>query len=490
MNKHLLHFCIALVILPIFITMFTPSTLKAGEFKPFAQFMQQFEFSDAGTVYKKYNVSSTDQHFLPVSRIRIGFNYIQSENLSATYIMQLGGTGTGELYGTTSDNGSDFDSEWTVISVRELYIDYTFQNTDAHVRMGTQSFTMPSFAFGSAVFNTRASGIFFTLPINEHIKLGSAWFRSYSNDEASASLDYEANEFGGDDADIFALMSTFTYNGFRFAPWVMYAHIGNKAGEDGGFGAYGRNQYVDNKFLYGTTFDVAYIGASFELTHFAPFRFAIDAYYSNARLNPSSYSSNQYDKDINGFFVGAVASYTTDYGVPTIKGWYSSGDKDVTELYGYISPDRPNVDETTGKFGQPFDLVSLFGGTSIWGGMQMLDSGYSSYASNSPAGTWGVILEWDKISFMEKMSHTLRFGLIVGTNDIKDSAIQTVKTNLGYLGTGDIIYEIDFNTKYFIYKNFLLSVELGWLHGDYERYMEPGEGDDIYRVAFNFMYNF
>ena len=432
---------------------------SAGEFKPNAQFINQFSGGNSGSHYNtRWNIGN-DEHFQGILRLRIGFDYIASENLSATFLTQIGVPNAEGMYGNnnTSDQ-STFDGYLDNVMVRLAYVDWMLPTTAVKVRMGFQPFALPAFTFGSGVLDTRGAGVTIAAPINENIAMSAFWTRAASND---ANVSNFINR-GGDDADIFALTADFKYDGFRVAPWAMYLMAGRNV--DKMTRSLNSLPYMGN----GVSTDIWYAGIATELTMFDPFRFALDAYYSSVSWEDGL--NTNYDSQ-NGFLVNAVASYRTNWGTPALKGWYSSGDDKTGDVP---------------KYGRPATIAGLFYPTTILFYDFELNGGLANHLNGDPAGTMGAIVEWAGLSFVDKLSHILRVGYIVGTNDLGPLGTGT----LTYMSTEDSVIEIDLNTRYQMYKNLTTRLDFGYLMTDFNKEFFNNEDEDIFRASLSFVYSF
>ncbi len=453
---------------------------SAGEFVPNAQFINQYVFGDGGQALDGSKaMTDQDDNFVAQLRLRLGFDYVASETLSGTFLFEVGVYEYGQTGATQLDNSMGGMDEASNFEVRLAYVDWMVPNTDVSVRMGMQPFAMPAFAFGSAVLDGRGSGITVAAPINENIDLTAAWLRVEHADGSNGHHN---------DYDAFALIADFNYDGFRVAPWAMYA----MKGKETGLNMYNVMPFTSSAAAYqvaDTEMNAWWLGASFELSMFDPFMFALDAYYSDADFDATGTAVNGgKDFDMNGFYVGASASYKTSNGTPALKAWYASGN-DYSAGSGY-------------ELRQPAVLVGGFNATSIMFGDQVMDTdGYSDLGYYNPAGTWGVLLEWADFSFVEKLSHTARIAYIKGTNDDEGVGFDAFSQNgslLGYLTSKDDVVEVNFNSSYEIYKNFVATLELGWLTADFGRRngvsiteaLGKDADDDIFRSALSFKYTF
>lgn len=443
---------------------------SAAEFKPSAQFINQYTFGSNG----ESQLGSVNgpvgelPNFQARTRIQLGFDYIASENLSATFLMRVQ-----QYYGT-----GEFDSAWDQVLIRLAYIDWTVPNTEVSVRMGYQPVSLPAFAFGSNVVDARGSGITVNAPINENIAVSALWTRMAASnagvgeDSAGATFDYNKSY-----ADLFAVVADFNYDGFRVAPWVAYANIrnnetGSKVEDGETIYSYAFSSIGDFSDIGGNyKMDMWLIGASFELSMFDPFTFALDAYYSNASLDEGGK-----DYDADGFFVGASFAYKTEYATPALKMWYASGVDEEQE--------NANGDDFMGAA----YFAPCFGATSImFDNYPMADSYVELANGGSATGLWGIMLDVSDISFIEKLSHQFVIAYMEGTNDLEGDA----GTSLNMLGKDDSVIEVNFNSTYQIYKNLSTTLQLGWLAPNFEKETsENNYNDDIIRAAISFTYKF
>ncbi len=421
---------------------------SAGEFKPVLQFAEEFSYGDAGT-------NDQLENFNAVTRIRFGFDYVASEDLSATILFQYGGYHWG-----TFEPDNDGEAH---LKMRLAYIDWTLPSTDVKVRMGRQAVVAPSYAFGSPVLDSRADAISINGNVNENISLGLAWMRADRNLRNDKDVITRYN-YGYDTTDALMLNAEFAYDGFKVAPWAVYAHKqhGAESGITQHFNIDGVNADAD---LY-------IIGASAELNMFDPFVFAVDALYNNIKYhNMAPLAEDSYD----AFYVAAKASYKLSNGVASLGGWYSTGS------------DRENNDNGFVVLDGGFSASSVLFDGNIVGS----DPYTNVMGSDSPFGTWGVIAEYAGFSFLENLSHTARVLYIEGTNENQPNAYNPGFGDSIELTEDDSAIEIDFDTTYQIYKNLSATLQLGYVFFDQSN-LAAGEeeADDIFRSALTFVYKF
>ncbi|MDE7013014.1 MAG: outer membrane homotrimeric porin [Mailhella sp.] len=451
---------------------------SAGEFKPVLQFAEEFSYGDAG--YK------SQENFNATTRIRFGFDYVASEDLSATILFQYGGYS----WGTNNDAKFTRDPD-ADLRMRLAYIDWTLPNTDVKVRMGRQAVVAPSYAFGSAVLDGRADAVSVNGNINENISLGFAWMRL----DSSSSDKYKNGSLQApdDDADALMLNAEFAYDGFKVAPWAVYAHKQRKA--KSGIMPFEHEDVKKEIDLSGFTkngldpvADLYIIGASAELNMFDPFVFAVDALYSNVTYH-NVQDSEYYDDSLDAYYVAAKGSYKFSNGVASLGGWYSNG----LELRENHKFDNAFVVLDGG-----FSASSVLFDGNVVGGDEFTN--VANGGLDSPFGTWGLIAEYAGFSFLENLSHTARILYVEGTSKIDNNSnrsltYRTDRTDVFsrsyFLTEDDSAIEIDFDTTYQIYKNLSATLQLGYVFFDQSN-LAAGEeeADDIFRSALTFVYKF
>ena len=463
---------------------------SAGEFKPVFQLAEEFTYGDAGA-YSPENFNAT-------TRIRFGFDYVASEDLSATILFQYRNGSWG------NNNGNDFTADHELSAMgtgshfrmRLAYLDWTIPSTDVKVRMGRHAVVAPSYAFGSAILDGRGDGITITSALNDNINVGFTWVRIDSGVRGSDKyLDKfgNAKPFGtwgyADDSDAVMLNAEFAYDGFKVAPWLMYAST-QKGAEAYLFTS--DNNILSSRSPYFSDFaaDSFVIGASAELNMFDPFVFAIDALYSNTKLHNANTLDDPFVEDsLDGFYIGAKASYKFDNGTASLGGWYATGN-----------------DWNEGNFNRNDNgFVLLDGGfsasTILFDGNMVGVDGFTNVmngGTDSPFGTWGIIAEYANFSFIENLSHTARVLYVKGTSEnetaVAGTYYRTSNSLLGNFTKDDSAIEIDFDTTYQIYKNLSATLQLGYAIFD-QSDLDPldatlKEQDDIFRSALTFVYKF
>ncbi len=431
-------------------------------------------------------------------RMRVGLNLIVSEQLSATLELQVGGGGNNGVWGAGSHSVTNVTlDQWGLsntpnVTARFAFLDWVVPNTQVKVRMGFAAGYLPSATGMNPVLASDGIGqIAITAPINDWVSVTAAWLRPAANNAFGTLAVSNIQEKGaGNTVDLFQITVPMKFDGVNVTPWAVVGSVGGNVDRIGT--PYGVNQggfdfrpsaaairYAGNPALTARDGFAWWLGGALSVTKFDPFSFALDAFYSSLQ---NKHAQNRRA----GWFVGASASYKTQYGVPTLKVWYASGDDKKIKN----GSERPIA---IGPWFTP-------GASTMFGGRYGVAS---TLAVASPAGTWGISAQWNNASFMENLFHSLRVTYVRGTNsqrmlaDITNGSTGITRVfPTGYLSTADSAVEIDFDTTYNIYKNLAAMLEIGYVVQNFNSRLRTPVGDpsfkytNAWRVALNFKYTF
>ncbi len=455
--------------------------------------------------------------FAAQQRVRLQLDAVASEALSGTVAFEIGD----QTWGNAGSGGA-LGADGIRIEVRSAYLDWIVPNTELSFRMGIQPITLPNVAGGSAVLDDMAAGVVASYKINDMASVGFAWVRPYNDNWSNDDSNFADNPSNYlDNVDLFALFVPLSGDGWKVTPWVLGGAIGVNAVQsmvERAIDSDGANGNNGNAAGYVTSGLVPAYAMS------AAGALAIDRGISPARaardiLNDSSYGTAfwaglpmafQYDAwnfeldinygsvsglgDVNGFsldrrgwLVKGLAEYQMDWGTPGLFAWYGSGDDDDlsngSEMMPYLNP----CGNFTSFMGDGNEL-----GYSIWSGNDNL--GYDLMLNYS--GTWGIGLQITDLSFVEKLTHTIRVAYWGGTNssemaDVIGNAYGGVGAGGFYLTTDDHLVEINFDSTYEIYENLDAILQVGYIfNGVNSDTWDLDEKRDGYRVGLMFNYSF
>ena len=207
-------------------------------------------------------------------------------------------------------------------------------------------------------------------------------------------------------------------------------------------------------------------GLTGEITAADPFRLAWS-------VNYGTFDSGEEALNRSGWYASLLAEYKLDWGTPGIYAWYSSGDDD----------DPTNGSERLPSFDYNNECTSGFSGFGTLGTWTI---GRDAVLGYTLAGTWGFGARIRDLSFIDKLSHTIRVNFYNGTNaprmaryikgelDVPGHAgrslygtasdFNNVNTNGGiYLTQRDYAAEFGIMSSYQIYDNLRLLVEANYI---------------------------
>jgi hypothetical protein len=448
-------------------------------------------------------------------RIRTQIGFIISENLSAVYGIQVGILTWGRAGDAAGINsGGQMDADHANIGTHLAYLDWLIPSTDIQVRMGIQSIALPSTPMGTPVLNSQAAGIALSSPLTDWLALTAMWLRpydAYAGDNAGAEPRF-------DEMDIFGLILPVDIAniGVKITPWFMYSLVGagsgyydylftgdaaNNVGKiytDGG----GNPVTVDASARDSRT-SVFWIGTHLEFNLLDPLVFNVEAVYGKLRQTEVAGLGGA-DFDLgpdhrlgtSGWFVGATLDYTLEFGngysmKPGIFGWWASGDSASAHKTGKLGR-LPTLSQNNAALGP-----------TSFGTAGTFSIGRDSAVTATGLGSWGVGIQLAEVSFIEDLSHTLRFAYYRGTNSsagVRDNGNESVfpyASDAVYLTDKDHVFEVNFNHSYAVYENLTAILELGWLHlsadgdtwrNDARRNAESGQDAWKAQLTFNFSF--
>ena len=395
-------------------------------------------------------------NFRASTRLRTQIDVIADENLKGVVFFEIGHQNWGE-----KASGAALGNDGKEVKVRYSYVDWVIPQTSAQVRVGLQPFGVPTFAVPMAVLDTDGAGITVSGQFTENVGAALFWLRPYNQ--------YDSDHNVHDAMDVVGLTVPLTFDGVKVTPFGMYSVIGKDTQFGGGANnlngvangllpAGGADLVVGSNDDHGNAW---WAGITGELTMFDPFRIAADFAYGSVDMG----EIGNFDLKRSGWYAALSADYKLDFMTPGLIGWYASGDDD-NAMDG--SERMPVIDSDValtsyGFDGGTYNRSATFNGTSL-------------------AGTWGILAELKDISFIEDLTHVVRFGYIQGTNNTAMVTGGWVggMTDVGndlYLTTKDGMWEVNIDSQYQIYKDLSLCVELGYINLDYD---ESIWGNDTY----------
>ncbi len=505
----------------------------AIDFKVKGQWMYSF-----GLVDTNFNNSpggttpgvTTTDAFQAQQRVRLQIDAVASEALSGTVFFEIGDQSWGK-----NDDGAALGTDGLAVKVKNAYIDWYVPNTELSVRMGIQSIDTPSVAGGPAILSDDVAAVMANYTFNDNVSLTLGWLRFINDNltqrELAGAINYQQGTKNYlDNMDAFYLSVPIRGENWSVNPWGMVGFYGDNAlmDIDGTTESYftinyGRAglipqtrsaQLIIGSYDEGpgsnfnvseqpfTAFYFVGIPITLQMNHW---NFELDfnygavessgtyAVYLPANIkNYGTYPAHwedglRADMSRSGWLIKGLVEYKFDFGTAGLFAWYGSGDNDnVTdgsEMMPYIAPN--------GNF------TSFLGDGELgWG----IDRSYDLQLSY--AGSWGIGLQLKDFSFMDNLSHTLRVAYWGGTNHPDNVRYIATpygdETNYTYMVKGDYLVEVNFDTKYEMYENFDVHLQLGYIYNGintdhWNNHRNPNfavGNNDGYKATTTFVYSF
>lgn len=394
-----------------------------------------------------FDSETKEDSFFAMQRARTIFEFIASENLKAVLQFEIGNLRWG------ADGGGALNTDGDNVRTKHAYLQFKLPNTDVEMKAGLQFVALPS-TLGSHILSADVAAFVASIPFNDMLGLTLGWARPY--DQANKNPDDTSKKWN-DEVDVFMGILPVSMDGVSLKPFVAVS----RWGKDFNHPEIGMTD--KNSTMW-------HAGLNFAVTMLDPITIGGDFNYGNVKWTD--------DFKQSGWIADLAVSYKMDMVTPQLFGFYESGeDSDSTD-----SKRMPVIGTDGGAFGPG---VALGQQTALGGGDSFVRSLLGGYQNQQGAiGAWGVGAALRNITFMDDLSHVLVAYYAKGTNAEENETLMTKK---------DSLWEVDFNTKYQMYENLALILELayakvklddmGWNRGDLAK-------DALYQGKIGFSYNF
>jgi len=446
-----------------------------------------------------FDKNSEDNTFGIGQRMRTTFQFIANENLKGVLETQIGSNNWGNgLYsigagrtptaaaaGTASANSAGNGN----IMLRQGYVDFKVPSTQISAKVGFQGVSLPAaVGGGSAIFDDQVGAVVVSSPVTENISLLGGFARLV---DKNAYGSVAGTGLGGDSAAVdlafLAAPMNFMNKGVNVAPFFAFGYAGNKAGLQGLTGFQNSNSTGSSgtKLYWG--------GVATTIKLLDPFVIMADLNYGKAVYN--NVAANNAQGGRSGWLFDMAVDYTgLSMMTPEIFFAYSSGE-------------NGNSSKGSGKS----ERMPVAGSPQNWALGSFWLQGSNSLISDSLGGTtgnnlgfWALGLSLKDIKFFDKISHTANVIYFKGTNNVdylkQQSLTGTSAVNSAtygqFLTTKDSLWEVDLNTKYQMYDELALHLQLGYINTSFNKdAWLPVKGanldqSDAYKVSVIMNYTF
>jgi hypothetical protein len=393
-------------------------------------------------------------NYMTTQRMRTYFDFLASENLKAVLGLEMEhiwGQGAGGDWGT--DGTAD-------IKVKHAYLDFTLPETTINVKAGLQTVKLPG-AFGNPVFDDDAAALVVSSPINDMFGITVGYTRGADDNDnyddaynaSGDAIDYADK----DDMDMAFLAVPVTLDGFAITPYFAYAWIGENADFTDQQGLQNANK---DRWIFGDDSTVWVLGANAKLTMFDPLTFQADLIYGEGEND---------NYETKGWYADLVASYKFDFMTASLFGTYATGADDEADEDSYL----PTLAEN-------WTLTPYIGGARAFN-TGISNAGFATGTlgvGRDGTGLWSTGLIFDKITFVDKLSHKLVIAYAEGTSD--DNSDEDLWDE------DDSAWEVYMVNKYMIFENLAAINELGYFDPD----LDEIDTDSSYFATIGFAYTF
>jgi hypothetical protein len=410
------------------------------------------------------NTNADDNTFSVGQRMRTAFQFIANENLKGVLETQIGTNSWGNgLYQISAGRTPNSTATGSLAAgngnliLRKGYVDFKWPNTKVNFLVGYQSLTLPAaFGAGSAILDEHVAGAAAIVPVTDSLSLVGGYVRPYdANNFGSTS---STRNYSGTSTDAAFLYANLDFTGYKVQPFFAYGYAGANTGGSGtGANMLGGMNTPTTGTAYGTR--AYWGGAAFTMTALDPFKVMADVNFGKATYDGAA----RQESGRGGWLADLAIDYTgLSMMTPEVFFAYSSGEnKD-----GNKSERMPVLAAENWSYG------------TFW--MQGGDSLNSSYSTSgttlaqgnqaSNLGFWAVGLSLKDIKLIDKLSHTVNVIYFKGTNAKEIASMANIKNNYGnLLTTKDSLVEFDVNSKYQIYEELSLGLELGYIAANFDK---------------------
>jgi hypothetical protein len=392
--------------------------------------------------------------FSAMQRMHTAFDFIAGENLKAVLQLEIGDLTWGD------DEGGGLNADGINIKTRHAYLDFTLPGPNTAVKVGIQDLALPS-SLGSHILEADVAALAAYQPFSDAFGLTLGWARPHDMDQVNPT---DATKNWDDEVDVFLAVLPVNLDGISLNPFAALTRWGKD------FNLYELDNPKDAAMWHG--------GLNLEMTMLDPLTVMADMNYGHVKWAD--------DFKQSGWIADLVVQYALDMFTPELLFLYESGEGANFQL-GNKSKRMPTIGTDGGSVS--IGNVGYGGGTEFAQDnflrgllVEMDPMGYQ--ADEGAVGLWALGAALRDISFVEDLSHEFVATYARGTNHKNNAMLMTTK---------DSYWEVDFNTRWQMYENLAVLLELAYGKADLDDMGAARDDlakDALYRGVLGMVYEF
>ena len=438
-----------------------------------------WEIDGQWTNQNDFRKDTQDNAFSIGQRMRTAFQFIANENLKGVLETQIGTNSWGKgLYGigagrtpASAGNAGSLTSGNGNIQLRKGYIDFKWPGTKVNFLVGYQSLALPAaFGTGNAILDDHVAGAAAVVPVTDNISLVGGYARAidvngFGSTKANNSATTTTTGSNGY-LDAAFLYANLDFTGFKVQPFAAFSYAGKSAiaaGYSAGDGTLGGQVSANTSNLNIDGSRGYYGGVAFTMTALDPFKVMADLNYGRNTYNGVGTGNGYGSMSRSGWLFDLAVDYTgLSMVTPEVFFAYTTG----------ANADKKNDGRMSTLSAENWTYGSFWMQTA--NGLNGSVTGTTDSDSKRNLGFWAIGLSAKDIKLIDKLSHTVNLVYFRGTNNnnLLDNTTAVTTGAIAYgrtLTTKDSIFEVDVNSKYQIYEELSLGLDLGYINADFDK---------------------
>jgi len=404
--------------------------------------------------------------FAAMQRMRTIFEFIANENLRGVLQVEIGDITWGRGPAVGRGAGGAIGTDGVNIETRHAFINFKVPNTAVDIKAGLQPVGLPA-TLGSHILLADVAAVVANVPFNDTVSLTLGWARAFDMLGSGVARN--------DEVDVFLGVLPVNLDGARLQPFVAVSRWSEDLRYPPALGLPAALGVLRDKNA-----TMWHAGLNYRVTKFDPIRILGDLNYGTVEWG---------DRFEQSGWMGLLAvEYAMDMVTPRIFGVYESGEESGFAVAAGNESNRMPVINTEGAFGPGigYGRQTAFAQDRFLRDLLADFDTMDHQVQEGAVGLWALGFALRDIEFMDKLSHEFVVFHAQGTNH---------RANVNMLTTEDSYLEMNFNTRYQMYENLALILELAYGEVDFDA-LAVGQArvdrapDAMTRAALGLVYRF